>query len=113
MSDDVYKITEVVGSSSVSQEDAIRNAVRRTARTVENLGWFEVVENRGFIDQGEVAYWQVKVKIGFTLVDRPHVGDCVTPSMKASTASWAPGTRPVGISERAMQTQSERRSDGP
>lgn len=67
MSDDVYKITEVVGSSSTSQEDAIRNAIARTARTVEHLGWFEVIENRGYIEDGEVAYWQVKLAIGFRL----------------------------------------------
>ncbi|HSG89741.1 MAG TPA: dodecin [Pseudomonadales bacterium] len=69
MSSNVYKITEVVGSSTESQEDAIRAAIRRTARTIDHLQWFEVAESRGFIEDGDVAYWQVKVKIGFTLND--------------------------------------------
>lgn len=69
MSSNVYKITEVVGSSTESQEDAIRNAIRRTAKSVEDLQWFQVVENRGYIENGDVAYWQVTVKIGFTVKD--------------------------------------------
>ncbi len=69
MSENVYKITEVVGSSKQSQEEAVRNAVRRTAKTVKHLRWFEVVESRGYIEDGDVAYWQVKVRIGFTLDD--------------------------------------------
>jgi flavin-binding protein dodecin len=69
MSNNIYKITEVVGSSTESQEDAIRGAIRRTAKTVDHLQWFEVVESRGFIEDGDVAYWQVTVKIGFTLKD--------------------------------------------
>lgn len=69
MSNNVYKITEVVGSSTESQEDAIRAAIRRTAKTVEHLQWFEVAESRGYIEHGDVAYWQVKVRIGFTLND--------------------------------------------
>jgi flavin-binding protein dodecin len=69
MSDNVYKVTEVVGSSSESQEDAIRNAVRRTAKTVDHVQWFQVTDSRGYIENGDVAYWQVSVKIGFTLED--------------------------------------------
>lgn len=69
MSNNVYKVTEAVGSSTESQEDAIRTAIRRTAKTVKHLQWFEVTESRGYIEDGEVAYWQVGVKIGFTLED--------------------------------------------
>lgn len=69
MSDHVYKITEVAGSSERSLEDAIRNAVERTARSVHNLRWFEVVETRGHIEDGKVAHWQVTIKIGFTVDD--------------------------------------------
>lgn len=63
----VYKIIEVTGSSQTSLEDAIQNAVARTAQTVRNLRWFEVVETRGYIEDGKVAYWQVTVKIGFNV----------------------------------------------
>jgi flavin-binding protein dodecin len=65
MPDHVYKIVEVTGSSQKSIEDAIENAVARTAETVRNLRWFEVVETRGYIEDSKVAYWQVTVKIGF------------------------------------------------
>jgi dodecin len=67
MSDHVYKTVELVGSSSVSPEDAVRTAVAKAAKTLRNLRWFEVVETRGQIADGQVAYWQVTVKVGFTL----------------------------------------------
>jgi dodecin len=54
-------------------EDAIRNAVRRANKTLRNLRWFEVVENRGYIEDGDVAYFQVTVEIGFTLEDEDEV----------------------------------------
>jgi len=66
MNDNIYKITEVVGSSSISIEDAIENAVQRTAETVKDLGWFEVTDTRGHIVDGKVAHYQVTVRIGFT-----------------------------------------------
>lgn len=69
MSSNVYKITEITGSSPDSQEQAIRNAIRRTAKNVQELQWFEVTESRGYIENGDVAYWQVTVKIGFTVKD--------------------------------------------
>jgi flavin-binding protein dodecin len=65
--DHVYKVTEVTGSSSDSLEAAVRTAVARTAKSVRNLRWFEVTELRGAIDGGNVAQWQVTLKIGFTL----------------------------------------------
>jgi hypothetical protein len=65
--DHVYKITELVGSSPDSIEDAVNNAVTRASRTLRNLRWFEVTETRGHIDDGKIAHWQVTVKIGFTL----------------------------------------------
>ena len=64
-----YKLTEVVGSSTISSDDAIRNAIATASLSLKNLGWFEVVEHRGHIDDGEVAHWQVTVKIGFRLED--------------------------------------------
>jgi len=67
MSDHIYKKLELVGSSTVSSDDAIRNAVKEAHKSVRNLDWFEVVESRGHIADGEVAHWQVTVKIGFRL----------------------------------------------
>lgn len=69
MTDKVYKITEVVGTSSDSVEDAVQNAITRTAKTVKDLGWFEIVETRGHIEDGKVAHYQVTLRIGFTLHD--------------------------------------------
>lgn len=67
MSDHIYKTTEVVGSSTKSIDDAIEKAVERTARTVNNLEWFEVTETRGHIVDGKVGHYQVVLKIGFRL----------------------------------------------
>ena len=58
---------ELVGSSSTSIEDAVQNALNRAAKTLRNTRWFEVVETRGYIDDAQVAYWQVTIKLGFTL----------------------------------------------
>jgi len=69
MSDNVYKKIEIVGASTTSLEEAIQNAVDRAAKTVRRMGWFEVTEVRGSIKEGQVAQWQVTVKIGFTLED--------------------------------------------
>lgn len=63
----VYKTVELVGSSTKGAEDAIRNAIARASETVRNLRWFEVTETRGHIEDGQVAHWQVTLKIGFTL----------------------------------------------
>ncbi len=71
MPDHVYKTIELVGSSSTSVEDAIRNAVAKASHTLRNLRWFEVVETRGHIEGSEVAHWQVSLKIGFTLEGNP------------------------------------------
>jgi dodecin len=65
----VYKVTELVGSSSESIEAAIRNAVARTADSIRNLRWFEVASVRGQIDGNAVAHWQVTIKVGFTVED--------------------------------------------
>jgi flavin-binding protein dodecin len=67
MSQHIYKTIELVGSSTVSVEDAIRKAIAKAAETVRNLRWFEVTETRGHIEGGEVAHWQITLKIGFTL----------------------------------------------
>lgn len=69
MANHVYKILELVGSSNESMEKAVENAVKRASKTIRDMRWFEVLETRGNIDDGRIAYWQVKVKIGFTLED--------------------------------------------
>ncbi|ACK51383.1 protein of unknown function DUF1458 [Methylocella silvestris BL2] len=67
MSDHVYKVVELVGSSPVSTDEAIRNAIVRASGTLRNLRWFEVVETRGHIEDGKVHHFQVTLKVGFTL----------------------------------------------
>jgi flavin-binding protein dodecin len=67
MDDHVYKIVELVGSSETSIEDAIQTAVRRASQTLRNLRWFEVIQTRGHIENGEVRHYQVVLKAGFTL----------------------------------------------
>ena len=69
MSDHVYKVIEVVGSSPTSIEDAIEGAINRAAATVHDIGWFEVKETRGHVEGGKLAHYQVTLKIGFTLRD--------------------------------------------
>ena len=69
MSEHVYKLTELTGSSKKSVEDAIEKALARAAKTIRNLRWFQVVETRGTIDKGKVDCYQVTLKIGFTLED--------------------------------------------
>jgi dodecin len=69
MMNHVYKTIELTGSSQTSMEDAIRSAVTKAGETIRNMRWFTVTETRGMIDQGEIAYWQVTLKIGFTLED--------------------------------------------
>lgn len=67
MKDHIYKIVELTGTSSTSTEDAVNNAIRRAARTLHDLRWFEVKEVRGDIESGGVKHWQVTLKVGFTL----------------------------------------------
>ncbi|GMQ91022.1 MAG: dodecin family protein [Gammaproteobacteria bacterium] len=69
MSDHVYKIVELVGSSTKGMDAAIENAVNRASKTLSNLDWFEVTETRGHIKNGKVAHYQVKLKVGFRLKD--------------------------------------------
>lgn len=67
MSDSVYKIIELTGTSSVSIEDAVQRAVAKAGETVRRMGWFEVVETRGRIEGDKVAQWQVTIKVGFSV----------------------------------------------
>jgi flavin-binding protein dodecin len=63
----VYKKIELVGSSQKSIEDAVNNAVERAAETIRNIRWVEVVETRCHVEENRIAYWQVTVRLGFTL----------------------------------------------
>ncbi|WP_425410415.1 dodecin [Hyphococcus sp.] len=65
MSDNVYAVSKIVGTSKTSIEDAIQNAIARASKTLENLDWFEVKETRGLIDKDKVAYYQVCLELGF------------------------------------------------
>jgi len=67
ISDHVYKVVELVGSSETSIEDAIQTAIKRASQTLRHLHWFEVVQTRGHIEDGEVRHYQVVLKAGFTL----------------------------------------------
>ena len=65
MSEHVYRLSEIVGSSPVSVDEAIRNAIGKASQTVRNIDWFQAEEIRGQVVDGGVAYFQVTVKIGF------------------------------------------------
>lgn len=67
MSKHTYKLIELVGTSPVGIDDAIRNAVEKAGETVKHMDWFQVVETRGHIAQGKVAHFQVVLKVGFRI----------------------------------------------
>ncbi len=69
MSEHVYKTVEITGSSATGSDDAIRAAISRATKTIRDLRWFEVTETRGEVRDGNIAHWQVTMKIGFTLDD--------------------------------------------
>jgi flavin-binding protein dodecin len=69
MADHTYSVSEIVGTSTESTDQAIRNAIERASRTLRNLDWFEVVEARGVIENGRVGYYQVTLKAGFRMDD--------------------------------------------
>ncbi|HLZ39185.1 MAG TPA: dodecin [Mycobacteriales bacterium] len=69
MADRTYRLTEVVGTSPESVDQAIRNAVHRAGQTLRHLDWFQVTEIRGYILNNEVQHFQVGMKIGFRLED--------------------------------------------
>ncbi len=68
MPDKTYKLIDLVGVSEVSISEAIKNAVTRASQTLKGLDWFEVAETRGVIQNGRVAQFQVKVKVGFRVM---------------------------------------------
>lgn len=69
MANRTYRLTEIVGTSSTSVDDAVTNGIARAAETLRHLDWFEVSEIRGQIVDGRVEHWQVGIKLGFRLED--------------------------------------------
>ncbi|MCY0944469.1 MULTISPECIES: dodecin [Streptomyces] len=67
MSNHTYRVTEIVGTSPEGIDQAIRNGITRAGQHLRNLDWFEVVQVRGHIENGEVAHYQVGLKVGFRL----------------------------------------------
>lgn len=70
MGDHVYRVVEIVGSSSAGIEDAVNNALHRAGKTVRHLDWFEVKEVRGQVSGDKVGYFQVTLKVGFRIEDK-------------------------------------------
>jgi flavin-binding protein dodecin len=75
MSEHVYKLIELVGSSTTGTDEAIRNAIETAALTVRHIDWFEVVEMRGHVVDGRVGHYQVTLKVGFRLAPETPAGD--------------------------------------
>ena len=71
MSDNVYRLTEIVGTSTEGIDAAIRNAVNRASGTLRGLDWFEVTEIRGHVAEDQIAHYQVALKLGFRLDEVP------------------------------------------
>jgi flavin-binding protein dodecin len=69
VTDHVYRLSEIVGSSTAGVDDAIRTAIRKASQTVRNIEWFQTEEIRGQVVDGDVAYFQVRLKIGFRVED--------------------------------------------
>ncbi|MFF1274191.1 dodecin [Streptomyces marokkonensis] len=67
MSDHIYRVTEIVGTSPAGVDEAIRNGIERASQTLRNLDWFEVTQVRGQLEDGGIAHWQVGLKVGFRL----------------------------------------------
>jgi dodecin len=67
MSSNTYKLIELVGSSPVSSDDAVRNAINKASATIKNMDWFEVTETRGHLEGGKVSHFQVTLKVGFRI----------------------------------------------
>jgi flavin-binding protein dodecin len=67
MSNHTYRVTEIVGTSPEGVDPAIRNGIARASQTLRNLDWFEVIQVRGQIENGQIAHWQVGLKVGFRL----------------------------------------------
>lgn len=71
MNDHVYKTLELTGTSDKGFQEAVQRAIGKAHETIRNIRWFEVKDTRGHVADGQVAHWQVTLKIGFTLEGNP------------------------------------------
>lgn len=69
MEDHIFKLVEIVGTSTVSTDEAVRNALKKASKSLQKMRWFQVVETRGSIKDGDVDHWEVILKVGFRLED--------------------------------------------
>ncbi|HMN11724.1 MAG TPA: dodecin family protein [Bellilinea sp.] len=69
MSENVYKLIEIIGTSNESMEKAVQNAIVKAGETVKNMQWFEVTETRGRISSNLSVTWQVTIKVGFSVAE--------------------------------------------
>lgn len=69
MSSHTYRVTEIVGTSEVGLDDAIRSGLSRASKTLRHLDWFEVTQIRGHVDEGDIQHFQVGLKVGFRMED--------------------------------------------
>ena len=67
MSNHVYKMVEIVGTSTTGTDDAIRNAITTASGKLRHVDWYEVIESRGHVVDGEIAHFQVTLKVAFRL----------------------------------------------
>ena len=70
MPDRIYKVVELVGSSEIGIEDAVQRAITKASQTIRHIGWFEIIQTRGHVEDGKVRHYQVTLKVGFTLDDK-------------------------------------------
>ena len=69
MSEHTYKHIELTGSSADGSDQAIKNAIAKASETIKHIHWFQVIDTRGYIEEGDVKYWQVTIKVGFRIED--------------------------------------------
>lgn len=67
MNEDVYKHIRITGTSASSSDEAVNNAIKTAAKSIDDINWFRVIETRGYIQNKVIAYWQVTVEIGFKI----------------------------------------------
>jgi flavin-binding protein dodecin len=69
MADAVYKLVEIVGTSKLSIDDAIKQGIARASKSLKHLDWFEVIQVRGYLENQALSYYQVMMKVGFRIED--------------------------------------------
>jgi len=69
MSSNIYKVVEIVGSSPESIADAVKTGIARASKSLRHIGWFEIINTRGHVEDGEVKHFQVTMKVGFKMED--------------------------------------------